>query len=319
MPTASPTPPASDADAAAAAVVVIGGGTGLVGSRLADMLAARGDEVRLLSRSPERVRDHAAFAWDTDRDYLDPAALAGATHVVNLAGAGIADARWTDARKRLIVESRTGTTALLGRALAAQADRTVRAYVSASAIGYYGDRGDAWVREDSEPGTGFLSESTVAWEDSVRALAEATGLRTCLLRTGIALSPEGGALEKMLVPARLGVSGYFGDGAQYYSWIHLDDLCRAYLAALDDEAYVGPVNAVAPTPVTCKTLARVLAEALPNPAVALPVPAFGLRLALGEMSHTVLDSTRVSSTRLVDALGFDFEWPSIEGALRDLV
>ena len=298
--------------------VVIGGGTGLIGARLADMLAARGDEVRILSRSPERVADHAAFAWDAAAMTIDAAALRDATHVVNLAGAGIADARWTEARKRLIVDSRTQTTALLSRAIRAHGE-SVRAYVSASAIGYYGDSGEAWQKEDADPGGGFLSESTEAWEEAVRTLAGETGLRTCCLRTGIALSPAGGALAEMLKPARLGISGYFGSGRQWYSWIHLGDLCRIYLAAIDDEAYEGPVNAVAPLPVRNKTLARVLAKALPNPAIAAPVPAFGLRLAFGEMSHTILDSCRVSSERLVDRLGFDFEWPEIEGALRDLV
>ena len=298
--------------------VVIGGGTGLVGSRLAELLVADGHEARILSRSPERVTGHPAFAWDTDRGYVDPAALAGATHVVNLAGAGIADARWTDDRKALIISSRTLTTDLLSAAIREHGSE-VRAYVSASAIGYYGDAGEDWCREDDPPGDGFLSESTVAWEEAVRQLAGATGLRTCMLRTGIALSPGGGALAKMLPPARLGVSGYFGSGRQWFSWIHLDDLCRAYVAALADEAYEGPVNAVAPTPVRGKTFARVLAEAVPNPAVALPVPAVGLRLALGEMAHTVLDSARVSSTRLVDRLGFDFAYADARAALDDLL
>lgn len=298
--------------------VVIGGGTGLIGSRLADLLAARGDEVRILSRSPEKVQSHTAYAWDAQAMTIDPAALTGATHVVNLAGAGIADARWTEERKRLIIDSRTQTTALLGQAIREHGEG-VRAYISASAIGYYGDRGDAWVDESSQPGHGFLSESTQAWEAAVQALAGNTGLRTCLMRTGIALSPEGGALAEMLKPARWGISGYFGRGQQWYSWIHLDDLCRAYLAAIDDEAYEGPVNAVAPVPVRNKTLAQSLARTLDNPALTAPVPAFGLRLAFGEMSHTILDSCRVSSQRLADKLGFDFEWPEIDGALRELL
>jgi len=298
--------------------VLIGGGTGLVGSRLADLLVERGDSVRILSRSPAQVAAHPAFAWDTKAQTIDPAALEGATHVINLAGAGIADARWSDERKQLIIKSRVSTTKLLQRAIKEHGE-TVRAYISASAIGYYGNRGDDWLAEEADPGEGFLSESTQAWEEAVRELAGNTGLRTVMMRTGIALSGEGGALSKMLNTARVGVSGYFGDGEQWYSWIHLDDLCRTYMSALDDEAYEGPINAVAPLPVRNKTFAAALAKALPNPAVAVPVPAVGIKLAMGEMAHVVLDSARVSSRRLVDSLGFDFEFATIQPALQDLV
>lgn len=301
-------------------IVLIGGGTGLVGARLADLLADAGHTPRILTRSPgERASRHALFGWDTETNFVDPDALDGATHVVNLAGAGIADARWSDARKAAIIESRTQTTDLLAGAIERRRPAGLQAFVSASAIGYYGDSGEGWVGEDAEPGAGFLSESTVAWEAAVERAGRRTGLRTALLRTGIALSPDGGALEKMLLPARFGLSGYFGDGRQWYSWIHLDDLCRAYIAALEDADYVGPVNAVAPVPVRNRELARVLAKAVDNPALAVPVPAFALRLALGEMSHTVLDSTRVSSQRLVDDLGFDFEYPTVGRALTAML
>lgn len=299
--------------------VLIGGGTGLVGSRLAALLAARGDDVRLLTRHPDRSRSpYPLYGWNAARHEIDPAALAGVTHVVNLAGAGIADARWSPSRKALIIESRTATTQLLAEAVSA-ADQPIDAFVSASAIGYYGDRGDELVDEDSAPGEGFLSESTILWERAIGEFAGLTGVRTCALRTGIVLSTDGGALEKMLAPARLGVSGYFGSGAQYYSWIHIDDVARAYLTALDDERYRGPINAVAPEPVTCKRLARVLAEALPNPCIPAPVPALGLRLAFGEMSHTILDSTRVSAAKLDIDLGFAFAHREITTALADLV
>ena len=299
--------------------VLIGGGTGLVGSRLAQLLTDRGDGVRLLTRSPDR-RDapYPLFHWDAARGTLDARALDGVTHVVNLAGAGIADARWTARRKALVIESRTDTTALLADAVQAHGPR-VEAFVSASAVGYYGDRGDALLDEDSGPGEGFLSESTLLWERAVGEFAGQTGVRTCALRTGIVLSTRGGALEKMLQPARLGVSGYFGNGRQYYSWIHIDDVAGAYLAALDDERYVGPLNAVAPNPATCKTLAQVLAKALPNPCIAAPVPAVGLRLAFGEMAHTILDSTRVVSDKLEHGLGYRFRFPELRGALDDLL
>ncbi len=298
--------------------ILIGGGTGLIGTRLAEMLSDRGDDVRLLSRSPADIVDYLAFDWDARRGTLDPQALDGVTHVVNLAGAGIADGRWTDTRKRAVIESRTYTTALLADAIEARGAQ-IRAFISAGAIGYYGNRGERLLTEDDRPGTGFLSESTILWERAVGELAGQTGVRTCLLRTGIVLATEGGALQKMLLTARLGVSGYFGDGQQWYSWIHLDDICRLYIAALDDERFVGPINAVAPEPVRCKTLAQVLAEALPNPAIAAPVPAFGLRLALGEMSHTVLDSTRVSDDLVRETLGFTYDFPTVAAALENLV
>lgn len=301
-----------------AKTILIGGGTGLVGSRLAALLRERGDTVRILSRSPQKVAGYEAFAWDMHAQTIDAEAFAGTTHVVNLAGAGIADGRWTDARKKLIIDSRAQSTALLATGILAHGKK-VEASISASAIGYYGNRGDDWMKEAEAPGEGFLSESTIAWEEAIKGAAESTGVRSCWLRTGIALSPDGGALEKMLEPARFGVSGYFGNGEQWYSWIHLDDLARIYMAAIDDTKYTGAVNATAPIPVRNKHLAKVLAKAVSNPALALPVPAFGLKLVFGEMSHTILDSCRVSSQKLVDDLGFDFEYPEVEGALEELL
>lgn len=298
--------------------ILIGGGTGLVGSRLAEMLTERGDSVRILTRNPAKVSAYEAFAWDLRAQTIDAAAFEGTTHVVNLAGAGIADGRWTDKRKKLIIDSRAQSTALLATGIM-EHGKKVEAFISASAIGYYGNRGDAWMKEDAAAGNGFLSESTIAWEQSIEAAAKATGIRNCYLRTGIALSPDGGALEKMLQPARFGVSGYFGSGEQWYSWVHIDDLARIYMAAIDDDNYVGPVNATAPIPVRNKHLAKVLAKAINNPALALPVPSFGLKLVFGEMSHTILDSCRVSSEKLVDELGFSFEFPDVEGALNDLL
>ena len=297
--------------------VLIGGGSGLIGTRLSALLAERGDEVRWLSRTPGDD-PYPSFHWDAERATIDSRALAGVTHVCNLAGAGIADGRWTNARKQLIIESRTQTTALLAEAIRT-AGPSVEAFVSASAIGYYGNRGDQIVREDDPAGTGFLSESTVLWERAIGELAGETGVRTVALRTGIVLSTRGGALEKMLAPARLGVSGYFGSGRQWYSWIHLEDVCRIYLAALDDDRYAGPINAVSPSPVRNKHLAQVLAEAVSNPAVAAPVPSVGLKLAFGEMSHTILDSTRVSADFLGDGLGFSWQYPELQPALAHLI
>ncbi len=298
--------------------ILIGGGSGLIGTRLAQLLSDRGDDVRLLSRSPREIEDYPSYDWDAKAGTLAPDALDGVTHVVNLAGAGIADGRWTSRRKRAVIESRTQTTALLARAIRERGSG-VEAFVSAGAIGYYGNRGERLLTEGDRPGEGFLSESTILWERAVGELAGQTGVRTVVLRTGIVLADHGGALEKMLLTARLGLSGYFGDGSQWYSWIHLDDICRMYVAAVDDDRFAGPVNAVAPEPARNKHLAQVLAEALPNPAVAVPVPALALRLALGEMSHTVLDSTRVSDELVRETLGFTHDFPTLRSALEHLV
>ena len=301
-----------------ARIVVIAGGSGLIGREISKRLKRQGDEVRWLTRTPKTSDPYPSYQWDVEQQTIDKSVFEGATHVINLAGAGIADARWSDARKKLIISSRTESTRLLGESIA-ELNLPLKSYISASAIGFYGDRGSEWVDENSSAGKGFLSESTMAWEKAVDHLCQQTGIRTCKMRTGIALSPEGGALEKMLQPARFGVSGYFGDGTQYYSWIHLEDLAEIYIQALDDPGFIGAVNAVAPHPVRNLELAQVLAKAVRNPALAMPVPAFVLRMVFGEMSHTILDSTRVSAQKLQEGLGFEFKFPELRGALEDLL
>lgn len=296
--------------------VLIGGGSGLVGTRLSEMLKDRGYSVIHLSRKPNLDAAFPAYGWDFHARYIDPEALVQADYIVNLAGAGIADRPWTEARKQLIIDSRVETNRLLIEECTALNHRP-RAFISGAAIGYYGNRGDELVDETSDPGSGFLSESCVAWENSIDEMRQ-TGVRTVAIRIGLVLSPKGGALEKMLIPVRLGVSGYFGTGKQWYSWVHLDDLCNMFIYALENVALKGTYNGVAPNPERNKVFAQALAKAAPRKQMVLPVPAIALRMAMGEMADTVLYSTRVSSAK-IEETGFEFQFPHLLDALQDLL
>lgn len=296
--------------------VLIGGGSGLIGTRLSQLLADQQFTVLHLSRRARPQALYPTYQWDVARGTIDQEAVDRADYIINLAGAGIADGRWTPARKRLIIESRTESTRLLKRAIQRRSVPP-RAYLSASAIGYYGNRGDEWMDESAGPNTGFLSTSTQAWEAAVEEVA-ALGLRTVVLRTGITLSTQGGALAKMLPPVYFYLSAYFGDGRQFYSWIHIDDVCRMYLHAIAREDLSGTYNAVAPEPVRNRTFAQILGPAIGKRALVLPAPAFALRIVFGEMAHTILDSARCSAEK-IQAAGFSFQYPDLQPAITDLV
>ncbi|PSR09429.1 MAG: TIGR01777 family protein [Bacteroidetes bacterium] len=299
------------------AIVLIAGGSGLIGERLSFLLKAAGYEVRHFSRAVKPASPYPTYVWDVDKGTYDATAFEGVTHVINLAGAGIADARWTSSRKRLIIESRTASTRLLKKGIAAYGPE-VKAYLAGSAIGYYGNRGDDWLPETAAPGKGFLSESVQLWEAAIAELTAELNLPTLLVRTGIVLSTQGGALPKMLLPLQVLTSTYFGDGQQWYAWIHIDDLCRIFVRGVADDTFRGCYNGVSPHPARNKTLAQALITATGKPAVLLPAPALALQFALGEMSHTVLDSARVSAQKL-EASGFVFEYPELVPALQDLL
>ena len=295
--------------------VLIAGGSGLVGRRLQFFLKKKGYEARVLSRAPRRDGE---FGWDTASGTIDPAALEGGTAVVNLAGAGIADKRWTPARKREIVDSRVQSARTLARALSQRAGPRPVVYVGASAIGLYGDTGDALLTEDSPAGVGFMPDCCAAWEEAARPFGEDLGMRSVLLRIGIVLSTEGGALPEVLRPARFGLGAYFADGQAWWSWIHIDDLCRMILWAIETPETTGIFNAVAPNPERNRALIRAVGRALDRSLIPLPAPAFALRLLLGEMSAVVLNSNRVSAQKVLDA-HFTFEHPELSGALSDLL
>ena len=291
--------------------VLVAGSSGLIGTALCRVLGAAGHQVeRLVRREPGS--DDEIF-WDPEADVLDATALAGIEAVVHLGGRSIAGGRWTAQVKRDLRHSRVQTTQLLAGVLASLA-APPRVFVCASAIGIYGNRGDEELREESSAGAGFLAELGQAWEDAGAAAADA-GIRVVHARFGIALSREGGALAKMLLPFRLGVGGRLGNGRQYFSWIALEDAVAMLLFAMDNDDLHGPVNVTAPAPVTNAELTRALGRALRRPTV-FPLPAFVAKILLGELAEEgLLASQRVIPQRLLDA-GFEFGYPEIDGALR---
>jgi uncharacterized protein (TIGR01777 family) len=298
---------------------LVTGSSGLVGSSLIAFLSAGGHQVaRLVRREPSLPDSLGAslVTWDPARGRLDPETVSGQDVVVHLAGAGIADGRWTAERKRLIRESRVVGTDLLARALA-EAPEKPRVLVCASATGFYGDRGDVELDEGSAGGSGFLADVAREWE-AAAAPATAAGIRVVHLRLGVVLTPAGGALSRMLPPFRAGVGGPLGDGGQYWSWISLDDLLTSILHVAASDDLSGPVNAVSPHPLANGPFSAILGRVLNRPAV-LRVPAAALRLLLGEMGEELLlASTRVKPAGLLDS-GFNFRYADLEAALRHVL
>lgn len=294
--------------------VLLTGSSGLIGSALTPALAADGHQVRRLRRAAASGPDETS--WNPADGTFAPGALDGIDAVVHLAGESIASGRWTAARKARIRDSRVDDTRRLAEALAAL-DTPPRVLVAASAIGFYGDRGDELLDETAAPGSGFLPEVSRAWE-AAAAPARDAGIRLVHLRIGIVLSPEGGALGQMLLPFKLGVGGVLGSGDQYMSWIAIDDVVGIARHALTDDALSGPVNAVAPRAATNREFTRALGTVLRRPTI-LPAPAFALRIALGEMADALLlASTRVEPAALRNT-AFEFQHPELDGALRHVL
>jgi uncharacterized protein (TIGR01777 family) len=297
--------------------VTITGATGLIGRRLVGALQARGDEVTVLSRSPDRAArrlDVDAAAWQPLERPAPADALAGRDAVVHLLGENVAQ-RWTDRAREAIRASREqGTRNLLAGLRAAQPRPA--ALVSASAVGYYGPRGDEVVDEQTPPGGDFLAGVCVAWEHEADA-AQALGMRVVKLRTGVVLDHDGGALAKMLPPFRLGVGGPVAGGDQYLPWIHVDDVVGLYLRALDDPSWSGAYNASTPEPVTNRTFSKALGRALHRPAVA-PVPGVALRILYGDMAQIVTEGQRAVPRRALEG-GFAFTHTNLVEALRDVL
>jgi uncharacterized protein (TIGR01777 family) len=295
--------------------VLVSGSTGFLGAAVVAALNEQGwQPVRLVRAGgpfPERQ-----VRWDPRAGAIDTAGLAGIDAVVNLAGENIVTGRWTPSKKAAIRDSRIQGTSLLCKALAAL-PKPLKTLISASAVGYYGDRGDEILTEEDCAGGDFLSQVCVAWEAATAPAAEA-GIRTAVVRIGIVLSAAGGALKPMLLPFRLGLGGALGSGRQHMSWITLADFAGAILHVLKTEALAGPINVVAPEPVTNAVFTKTLGRLLSRPAV-LRVPAFAARLALGELADALLlSSARVNPAKLL-ASGYVFRYPTLDAALRRLL
>lgn len=292
--------------------ILVSGVSGPIGTALLPSLKARGYKVTRLTRGA--AAGDGQTAWDPEQP-LSPESVSDFDAVIHLAGESIVG-RWTEAKKARIRNSRLAGTHNLAIALA-NAPKRPRVLISGSAIGYYGDRGDEWLREDSAAGKGFLAEVCKAWEAATKPASDA-GIRTVHLRTGIVLSKSGGALPKMLLPFRLGVGGNIGNGRQWWSWIDVQDMVGAIYHILKSDLLQGPVNMVAPRPVTNAEFTRTLAVELSRPAI-FPMPAFAARLAFGEMAdELLLASQRVEANKLV-ASGYPFQSRELKQALENVL
>jgi uncharacterized protein len=297
--------------------VAITGSTGLVGSEVVTVLSAAGHEVVRLVRRLPAPGEKAVLRWDPVKREVDAAGLEGFDAVIHLAGENVGSGRWTAARKAAIRDSRVNGTRFLCDILAGLA-RPPKTLVCASAIGIYGDRGEELLTEECPPGTGFLPEVCREWE-AASGPAARKGIRVVVLRIGMALSPKGGALSRMLPLFRAGLGGAIGSGRQYVSWVALDDLPLIILHVLRREYLHGPVNAVAPHPVTNRELTHMLGKALSRPTL-LPVPAFALRLAVGgEMADALLLASARGIPRRLEETGYQFRFPELGAALRHLL
>ena len=288
----------------------------MIGSRLTSLLQERGYEVVHLGRSAKGTSIRT-FLWDVEKGQLDSKAFEGVHAVIHLAGASIGDKRWTARRKREILDSRVTSTRLLHQALERN-NHEVKTFLCASAVGYYGsDCEDQLKGEGDLPGNDFLAEVAREWEVAASDISS-LGIRVVRMRTGVVLSPRGGALEPMAKQVRLWVGAPLGSGRQYLSWVHIDDHCAAYIFALENETLHGPYNSVSPEPVTNREFTQVLAQVLKKPLFLPNVPAFVLKMLLGEMAILVLGGCKVSSEKLT-AAGFGFKHPGLEESLKDVL
>lgn len=296
--------------------ILITGGSGLIGTRLTELLTEAGHSVAHLGRS---VRNSSVktYLWDIGTKTIDRSAFVGADAIINLAGTNVGDKRWTRKRKEDILQSRLQSTRLLFEELK-NGDNQVATFVSASAVGFYGS-GDnqTYFTEDDSQGKGFLADVVGKWEHAVDDIAT-LGIRVVKLRAGVVLSERGGALKEMLLPVKLYVGSPLGTGEQMLSWIHIDDLCHIFIKAVEDEAMNGVYNAVAPNPVSNRELTYLMAKILKRPILLPRVPAFAIKVLFGEMAEVVLEGSKISSKKIL-AAGFNFKFENAGDALVDLL
>ncbi|WP_221394655.1 TIGR01777 family oxidoreductase [Dyadobacter sp. NIV53] len=296
--------------------ILITGGTGLIGKRLTEMLLLKGYEVAYLSRKKKDIPSVKVFEWNVEKGYIEEGALENLDYLIHLAGEGVADGRWTEERKKVIISSRTETIGLIGKKLK-EKNILPKALISASGSNYYPE-GDQHHTEGSPAGNGFLSHVTIEWEKAANSIKE-LGVRTVILRTGVVLSNKGGAIPQMALPAKFGFGAPLGTGKQYISWIHIDDICSMYLAAIENETWNGVYNAIAAPPVTNEELTKQICIALDKPQWFPNVPAFALKLAFGEMAHVVLGSNYVVNKRIKEETDFKYKFADLDVALKEVL
>lgn len=294
--------------------VLITGGSGLVGRYLCKELGSRGYEVHVLTRATDKADQGQVryFTWDVEKGRIDSACLEGVSHIIHLAGENIGALPWSNRRKKAIVDSRIDSISILYRHMEIIPNQ-VEAVISASATGYYGDRGAEVLAEDHPARKGFLGETCQRWEKAVQD-GERLGLRTVSLRSGVVLAPEGGMYSKVRNMARRGLGVIFGSGQQYLPWIHIEDAVRGYIHAMESPAMTGAYNLVAPEQVTLAAFTKQLAAFFGKTIWTPPVPVMMLKIVMGQMSQLLLDSTRASANKLQQS-GFQFRYPSLEQAI----
>ena len=298
--------------------VLITGGSGLLGSRISEILSEKGYEVAHLSRSKNCTSPYTTYVWDIGKGDIEPGALNNTSFIIHLAGAGVADKRWTDDRKTLLKSSRIDSANLLLSHLEKSKSK-IEAFISASAIGIYGfDTGTILQTEDRvHLGDDFLATLTKDWENAADRFKNCA-TRVVKLRIGLVLSKEGGLLAKLLPPARLGLSTAFGDGDQYMSWIHIDELANMFIMAMEQESMNGVYNAVAPNPVTNTDFLKTVARTIDRPYILPNTPKFVMKLAFGELSSVITGGNKVSSEK-IEGAGFSFQFDKLDKALKDLL
>ena len=299
------------------ATILITGASGLIGGRLQDMLLQQGFDIHTLGRkaTPSTHKKVKHFVWDIAAQKMDVAAIDGVESIIHLAGAGVADSRWTPARKKEIVDSRVDSTRLLYTTLSQQ-KHGIKSIVSASAVGYYGDCGEDVVTEEHPAADTFLADVTRRWEEEVNKF-EKIGIRHVCCRIGIVLSPHGGALPELVRTLPMGVGGYFAKSPLYYPWVHIDDVCGIMIHAVKNPSMHGSYNTTAPTPVSIKELMQEIIAARGSHAILAPVPSFALKLAMGEMADMLLSSQKCSDAKIRQT-GYQFRFPDLRGALKDI-
>ena len=292
--------------------VLITGGSGLIGRRLSFLLKSRGYEVRILSRSNNPKNNYKTFVWNVSEQYINESAFEGLNHIIHLAGAGIADKRWSEKRKKEIIASRVTSTNLLYNTVK-RLKTPLNSFISASATGYYGAvTSETIFEEKDKPAKDFLGKVCSLWEDSIFQFNEIK-IRTVALRTGIVLSKDGGALKKMKTP----VITSLGNGKQYMPWIHIDDLCELYIKAIEDEQFKGAFNAVSSEHISNLSFSKKISKIFNHPFLAIGAPSFILQIVFGEMSTIILNGSRISANKIKQA-GFKFKFENLEKALKNL-